>query len=132
MGIPVSQFQAMQDRVNRNGVRDSRNAGAAERIGDAPLESALHLRIMEFCDSKWPRWKYLHARMDRRSTIAVGAQDFTVFLPAGKTVLIECKRKGEKRSVDQSAWAMEMERIGHKVHLVTSMDEFLDVLKGVL
>ena len=31
-------------------------------------ESKLHADIVKFCDSQWPRWKYIRARMDKKST----------------------------------------------------------------
>ncbi|HZV35510.1 MAG TPA: hypothetical protein VFB72_13130 [Verrucomicrobiae bacterium] len=126
MPITPQQFQDMQARVNRNPLREPevKSPPATERI--------LHDRIMEFCDSQWPRWKFIHARMDMRSTIAVGAPDFTIFVPGGKVVCVECKRKGQKPTVQQSAWRMEMNKLGHDIKLITSMDEFMDVVKGML
>src|SRR5579884_1275692 len=134
MGIPTAQFEAMVARMKKNPVRDGASSTETTTGTDRAneRESVLHARIMEYCDSQWPRWKFIHARMDERSTIAVGAPDFTIFIPGGKTLCIECKRKGQKPTVQQSAWRMEMNRIGHDIKLITSMDEFMDVVKGML
>jgi len=91
------------------------------------VESHLHESIVAYCNSNWPRWKYIRARMDRESTIAVGAQDFTIFMPGGRVLCVECKAKGKKRSMEQLNWAKEMEMLGHQVHLIYSFDEFLSL-----
>lgn len=67
--------------------------------------------------------------MDKRSTIAVGGQDFTIFANLGRVFLVECKRKGEKLSPEQLAWKLEMEMAGHTVHTVWSYAEFLEIVK---
>ena len=92
-------------------------------------ESKLHEEIMRHCDHQWPRWKYIHCRMDRESTIAVGAPDFVIALPGGRVIWIECKAKDGKRSVEQLAWATQMEMLGHTVHLVRSFEEFLELAR---
>ena len=92
-------------------------------------EGELHDEIIKHCNAQYPRWKVIHARMDQRSTIAVGAQDFTIFVPAGRTICVECKAKGKKRTPEQLAWAKEMSMLGHDVHCIYSMAEFLEVVK---
>lgn len=94
----------------------------------ASSEGALHEEIMEWCDTQHPRVKYIHSRMDKHSTIAVGAQDFTLFLPRGETLCIECKSKGKKLAPDQRDWHKEMEMVGHKVNTIWSFEEFLALL----
>jgi hypothetical protein len=92
-------------------------------------ERDLHDQIIDFCNSKFPRWKFIHARMDKRSTVAVGSQDFTIFLPNGRVLCVECKRKNEKPDQDQLIWHKEMEMLGHVVHVVRSVEEFVSVTK---
>jgi hypothetical protein len=93
------------------------------------LEGKLHGEIILYCNAQYPRWKVIHSRMDQRSTIAAGAQDFTIFVPAGRTICVECKAKGKKRTPEQLAWAKEMAMLGHDVHCIYSMAEFLEVVK---
>jgi len=101
-------------------------AMAGETMCEAvPLEMPLHKRIMEHCDQQWPRWKYIRAASHRKSTIAEGCQDFTIFMPAGRTLCVECKARNEKPDKAQQAWHREMEMLGHNVHVVRNMDEFL-------
>lgn len=90
-------------------------------------ELDLHDQIIRYCNAQWPKWKYIHARTDKRSTIAAGCQDFTIFAP-GRVLCIEVKRPGGKLDPDQQGWAKEMQMLGHTVHTVRSMDEFIALL----
>ena len=93
-------------------------------------ESKLHQQIMDFCDAQWPRWKYIRCRMDKRSTIAKGAQDFTIFAP-GRVLCVECKARNEKPTKDQQIWHKEMEMVGHAVYVVWSFDDFKSTLRDL-
>lgn len=114
-------------------ILEARQAAKSNKIAgsktDETKESAIHVQIMDFCNQQWPRWKFLRGRMDKRSTIQVGAQDFTIFMPRMKTLCVECKARGKKRSAEQAIWAKEMAMIEHPVHLVYSFDDFLKLLK---
>ena len=90
----------------------------------------LHLPIIDWCNAQWPRVKYIHARTDIPSGIAEGAQDFTLFLPGGRTLCIECKAKDGKLSDEQRIWAKEMDMQGHTVHIVRSMAEFIALVEN--
>ena len=92
-------------------------------------KGGLHEQIMDYCNAQWPRWRYIHSRTDQKSTVAVGAPDFVLFLPGGRTVLIECKAKGGKFSNEQLAWAKELSVLGHGVHVVFSLEEFKRVVE---
>jgi len=104
------------------------NSERLEVLEGCEKEAELHNQICDHCDKQWPKWKYIHARMDKRSTVEVGAQDFTIFMPAGRTLCIECKAKSKKLRPDQLAWKLEMERLGHQVHTIRNFDEFLNLL----
>jgi len=98
----------------------------------APRETGkggLHEQIMDYCNAQWPRWKFIHSRTDQKSTVEVGAPDFVLFLPGGRTVLIECKAKGGKLSNEQLAWAKELSLLGHYVEVVFSLEEFKRVVE---
>lgn len=92
--------------------------------GNCIKEAALHTEIMAWCETQWPRVMYIHARMDKRPTIGVGICDFVLFLPESRVLCIECKAKGRKRTPEQVAWAFQMQRLGHEVHLVRNWAEF--------
>jgi len=91
-------------------------------------ELALHDEIIAHCRQQWPPWKYIRANPVEASTIAKGCQDFTIFLPGGRLLCVECKRADGKLSDDQQIWAKELIMLGHQVHVVRSMDEFLKVV----
>ncbi len=102
-------------------------ASQSEGVDD---ESRLHQQIMDYCDAQWPRWKYIRCRMDKRSTIAKGAQDFTIFAP-GRVLCVECKARNEKPTSDQQIWHKEMEMVGHSVYVVLSFDDFKSTLRDL-
>ncbi len=110
--------------ARRNGLHETER----KMEGAIAVEMDLHREIVAHCDQQWPRWKYIRARSDTESTIQAGCQDFTIFRPGGKTLCVECKSKNGKLSEAQSGWAHEMGRLGHRVHVVRSMDEFLNLL----
>ncbi len=109
---------------------ESRNA-PKHRRGE-PLvgcedESELHEQIINYCNSQWPKWKVIRARMDKKSTLAKGVHDMTIFHPKG-VLCIECKTRVSKPSDDQRDWIFEMKRIGHTVHIVRDFDSFLSIV----
>jgi len=89
----------MQARCNAN---RQTSEGDQELAREARQpEVKLHEKIIAHCESQWPRWKFIHARTDRRSTIAVGCQDFTIFMPGG-VLCVECKKVGAERKDNPS------------------------------
>lgn len=113
-------------------LRTQRNAGRVPvQIGVPVLrEIPLHEEIIRYCNNQFPRWKYVHANPVKASTIVSGCQDFTLFLPHQRTICIECKSKDGKLSPAQVVWRKEMELLGHTVHIVRSMDDFLSAVKS--
>lgn len=82
-------------------------------------ERDLHDEIIALCRSKG--WFYVHSRMDRKSTTGVGVPDFCIALPNGKTVWLECKRKGGKPTTAQNAALAQLQRLGHAAYVVEDM-----------
>ncbi len=102
---------------------------AGEPLTAAPMESDLHGKIKEHCQAQWPRWKAVSARMDKKSTLPVGCQDFTIFADKGRVFCFECKAKGKKPDADQLIWHKEMAMLGHKVHIIWTFEEFKEIVK---
>ena len=104
-------------------------------------ESELHAQIIKECMKRG--WPFIHNRMDRMSTSTIGAPDFVilgVYSSRGVTqffdrtnspeiYLIECKTRTGKLSVEQLGFQRMAERIGHRVHVVRSLEEFLKVIE---
>ncbi len=113
---------------------EARSIASRKRvIGDdsTPVtqEIPLHDEIIKYCRSQWPAWKFRHARTDKRTTEEIGVEDFTIFLPGGKTLHLELKAKDKKQTPEQLAWAKQLEMLGHQVHVIRSMEEFLQLTK---
>lgn len=103
---------------------------SASNPADAPeLESKLRQDIDKYCKAQWPQWGIIAARTDKRSTIAEGVHDLTVFANGGRVFTLELKSKTGKPSLEQVGWAKRMEMLGHKVHIIRSMSEFLEIVK---
>lgn len=94
----------------------------------APLDATtderlLHDEILTHC--KQEGWLAFHGSMAHRTFRTAGEPDFIILLPDGKLLLVECKAKNGKLSPEQIGVAMWAEKLGHKVHLVRSFQEFL-------
>ena len=122
--ITIEQYIEMQRRLGGMAM----SFVCTEETSGEEREMPLHDKIMAWCNSQHPRVKYIRARSDRESTIQVGAQDFTLFLPNGRLLCIECKSATGKLTHEQQAWSKEMEMLGHAVHVVRSMEEFMKLI----
>jgi len=125
MSFTHADYLAMQARCDGARKNIVRNLGdpANREVG----KGGLHEQIINHCNAQWPRWKFIHSRTDRRSTVEVGSQDFTIFMPGGKLLCVECKAKDKKLTSEQMAWWKEMDMLEHRVHLVYSLDEFIEL-----
>src|SRR5690349_20186852 len=68
------------------------------------MESELHEQIISWTRRQDPQVPYIHARMDKKSTITPGACDFTLFLSQGRLLLVECKTADGDLSDDQKVF----------------------------
>ena len=88
-------------------------------------EKDLHEQILAYCRSRG--WIPFHARMDKPSTATIGQPDFLIWADGGREFAIECKSRTGKLSVEQMALRAQANRLGHKVYLVHSFREFVEV-----
>lgn len=124
MGIAPSDYENMVARLERQrGVRPT--VPKDQRID---YERDLHDFIIQWCNSEWPRVKFIHARMDKASTVDVGAPDFVLFLPGARILCVECKRHLGKQSKEQLIWSAEMKMLNHEIHVVRSKEQFLSLV----
>lgn len=91
-------------------------------------ESVLHGKIISWCREQHPIAPYIHARMDKCSTVGEGVPDFAICY-RGKIVLVECKARDGKLSEAQRNWSHLALRQGCTVHVVRSFEEFLEAVK---
>lgn len=123
----------MVDRVKRNQGRDNQFPDEAKTIDKAILverETDLHKRIIWWCESEFPFVPYIHARTDKRSTIAIGVPDFAIFYKS-KCLLIELKSATGKLTIEQTAWIRRVNEQGFAVHVIRNFKEFLKLIKSV-
>lgn len=122
MRLTTAQYLDILNKQERNKLREAPPQEPVDREAD------LHRQIIDFCNSQWPRWKYIHCRMDRETSIDVGAPDFIIFAPKSQTIALECKAKGNKLSLEQNIWIRELNLLNHTCHVVYNFDQFLAVV----
>lgn len=92
----------------------------------AGSEAGLHAQIADVCRRRG--WIALHARMDRPTTINVGAPDFIVLGQNRDGLfqvwLVECKSRRGKLSPAQRAFAAWVAKLGGRVHTIRTLAEF--------
>lgn len=107
---------------------------AADKRGaqlDAPSEgcedeSKLHQQIISEC--RQHGWIIFHGSMAHRAMRTPGEPDFTILADKGRVFFIECKTKIGKLTREQLGLKLWAENLGHKIHTVRSLKEFLLVI----
>lgn len=90
-------------------------------------ESSVQEAIRSECNRRG--WICNGSRIDLPTTTIPGSPDFWIIAEKGRLILVECKRpKGGKLSREQLGYHLWAERLGHKVHVVRSLEEFLAIL----
>lgn len=90
-------------------------------------EDTLHDEIMAECNRRG--WIAFHGSMAHRARRTSGEPDFHIYADRGRVFTIECKSRTGKLSTAQLgiiAWA---KKLGHTVHVVQSMAEFMEAIK---
>jgi hypothetical protein len=105
---------------------DAEHKAKHDRKGERAIHDEIeaYLRLRE--------WYYVHSRMDRATTCAVGTPDFIVLMPArnrpGLFVAIECKLPGNKPTADQDEHLKRILRGGGFSKVCYSSKEAIDWL----
>ncbi len=103
-----------------------RPPGAAERGNGVSREAELHEEVFDECRRRG--WIALHGSMAERTCRTLGEPDFVILADGGRVVLVECKSRSGKLSPAQAALKRHAEKLGHTVHVVRSMEDFLKLL----
>jgi hypothetical protein len=119
--ITALQFLEMQQRVSKNKLRDAPLPPA----DDGP-ESKLQGFIREYCAER--KWPCLCGSMAEATHRTLGELDFTIPMPEGRTLFIECKRKGGKLSAAQWDMMVWLRLLGHEAYMVDSREHFLKII----
>jgi hypothetical protein len=93
----------------------------------AQRERDLHAAILDDCARRG--WLAFHGSTAHRTYRTVGEPDFVILRDDGRTLLIECKSRVGKLTSEQLATQAWAAKLGHTVHVVRSMGEFLEVVK---
>jgi hypothetical protein len=130
----VNEFNARNQRVVGNHLfYDDMNitaGGLHEHVPDSDdvlTEAELHDAIIAYAKHKG--WICFYSPMCYRTRRCIGEQDFTILADHGRTFLIEVKTAKGKLTSEQLGLALWAEKLGHKIHLVRSVAEFLEVVK---
>jgi hypothetical protein len=89
-------------------------------------EAELHEEIFSECRRRG--WIALHGSMAERTCRTLGEPDFVILADGGRVLFVECKSRSGKLSPAQAALKFHAEKLGHAVHVVRSMEEFLQVV----
>ncbi len=90
-------------------------------------EADLHDEILDDCRRRG--WHAIHSRMDLPTTTGVGDPDFVIMADLGKVYFIECKSKTGKVTPAQAALQAQAMRLGHTVHVIRNMREYIEVVQ---
>lgn len=90
-------------------------------------ESDLHNAILDYCRQEG--FIAFHGAMCFETSRTIGEPDFEILMPQGKTLFVECKAKGRKLSNEQIAIKAWMERLGHTMHVVTTIEQFREIVR---
>ena len=95
-------------------------------VSGVSRESELHEEIFDECRARG--WIAMHGSMAERTCRTLGEPDFTILADAGRVLFVECKTRTGKLSPAQAALKFHAEKLGHTIHVVRSMEEFLKLL----
>ena len=93
-------------------------------------EAELHEQIFDECRQRG--WIALHGSMAERTCRTLGEPDFTILASGGRVLFVECKSRSGKLSPAQAALKFHAEKLGHTVHIVRSLEDFLNIVSGAM
>lgn len=93
-------------------------------------ESDLHAEIFDECRKR--QWIVFHSQFGVRTRRCPGEPDFVILCNDSRTLLVECKNKKGKLTVEQNATAAWANKLGHTVHVVRSFEDFIAIADNPL
>jgi Holliday junction resolvase-like predicted endonuclease len=122
MNLPIPTLTLA--RLNQH-LFGARTAECGARNGVA-REARLHEEIFDECRRRG--WIALHGSMAERTCRTLGEPDFVILAGGGRVLFVECKNRTGKLSPAQAALKHHAEKLGHTVHVVRSLEDFLAVV----
>ncbi|MBA3354987.1 MAG: VRR-NUC domain-containing protein [Pyrinomonadaceae bacterium] len=92
-------------------------------------EKDLHTWILKECAQRG--WVVFHGSMAHATHRTAGEPDFIILACEGRTILVEVKTRTGKLSSEQIGMAQRASKLGHTIHLVRTVREFLDVANNM-
>ena len=93
-------------------------------------ETDLHRAILDECKARG--WRAVYSNPTKPTTCGEGVCDFIIYADGGRVFNIECKRTGGKLSMEQNIFITWLAKLGHTVHVINSLSEFLEIVpRGV-
>lgn len=122
MNLTTAQYQEILARQSRSKTREPAvSEGAIQREAD------LHDAIFAECRRRM--WIALHGSMATATHRTSGEPDFVILADGGRTFYVECKSRIGKLSPAQHTMKHHAEKLGHTIHVVRSMAEFMEAVK---
>ena len=117
---------------NQNDVDEFLRRTSSRRMGTGSTEGIdrerdLHEYIIKDCREKM--WRFFRGSMCKPTHRTAGEPDFIILADHGRTLLVECKSKSGKLSIEQNAVISDAERLGHTVHVISSFSEWDNISK---
>lgn len=96
-----------------------------EGMRESRSEADLHDAIIAECRRRG--WIAFHGSMAHRTHRTIGEPDFVILAEGGRMLLVECKSATGKVKSEQIALHAMAGRLGHHVHVVRSIEEFVGI-----
>lgn len=105
---------------------EARRLPASKPESQVKDEAQLHEQIL--AEIRRRGWIALHGSMAHRTFRTPGEWDVTVVADSGRVLFVEMKTASGKLSTDQQAIHAWARKLGHTVHVVRSLEEFIALL----
>ena len=136
MKLSESEYQEIEARLARNRAKKTSSAQLKSDVAAAASKGQREIReedvaakVIEEIEKRG--WLVFWSNPTERTGRRKGEPDLEIWADRGRTYHIELKRPvGGKLSTDQLGVIAWGARLGHSVHVVTSLEEFLVVVDG--
>lgn len=116
----------LAEYTSRRAAKPSRSGSDNKNVSEG-RERDLHAQIASYCKAK--QWIAFHGSMAHRAMRTAGEPDYVIIADGGRVFFVECKTRLGKLTPEQAGIVHWAERLGTKIHVVRSMDEFLEIVK---
>ena|SRR2546430_2859270 len=125
----LGQYQARGARSTEDGARSPAPRSPLPASSHQTREKQLHSQILSFARARG--WIALHGDMTRKTGRTLGEPDFVIIADAGRVFFVEAKSMIGVLSPAQVAFRARARDLGHTVHIVRSLDDFITLVAPV-